>query len=93
MLSSHIYLRVEEVEVEREEAGVAVPALREAPLEGVALPAREENDEDDAGAAEVAREVDVGAAVRVVVAEPFVRTLLVTVCVAAAGVRLVEDAD
>lgn len=63
---------------EREEEGTAVPALRDAPLVGVALPAREDDVED------------VGAAERVVVAEPLVRTLLVIVCGVAVAAREVE---
>lgn len=63
---------------EREEEGTAVPALRDAPLVGVALPAREDDVED------------VGVAVRVVVAEPLVRTLLVIVCGVAVAAREVE---
>lgn len=65
------------MDVARED-GAAVPALRDAPLVGVALPAREDDVED------------VGVAVRVVVAEPLVRTLLVIVCGVAVVARDVE---
>lgn len=65
------------MDVARED-GAAVPALRDAPLVGVALPAREDDVED------------VGVAVRVVVAEPLVRTLLVIVCGVAVVAREVE---
>lgn len=76
---------------EREEEGTAVPALRDAPLVGVALPAREDDVEDVGAEREVeAEEVDVGAAERVVVAEPLVRTLLVIVCGVAVAAREVE---
>lgn len=76
---------------EREEEGTAVPALRDAPLVGVALPAREDDVEDVEAEREVeAEDVEVGAAERVVVAEPLVRTLLVIVCGVAVAARDVE---
>lgn len=78
------------MDVARED-GAAVPALRDAPLVGVALPAREDDVEDVEAEREVeAEEVDVGAAERVVVAEPLVRTLLVIVCGVAVVAREVE---
>ncbi len=78
------------MDVARED-GAAVPALRDAPLAGVALPAREDDVEDVEAEREVeAEEVDVGAAERVVVAEPLVRTLLVIVCGVAVAAREVE---
>ena len=78
------------MDVARED-GAAVPALRDAPLVGVALPAREDDVEDVEAEREVeAEEVDVGAAERVVVAEPLVRTLLVIVCGVAVAAREVE---
>lgn len=78
------------MDVARED-GAAVPALRDAPLVGVALPAREDDVEDVGAEREVeAEEVDVGAAERVVVAEPLVRTLLVIVCGVAVVAREVE---
>lgn len=78
------------MDVARED-GAAVPALRDAPPVGVALPAREDDVEDVEAEREVeAEEVDVGAAERVVVAEPLVRTLLVIVCGVAVVARDVE---
>ena len=78
------------MDVARED-GAAVPALRDAPLAGVALPAREDDVEDVEAEREVeAEDVDVGVAVRVVVAEPLVRTLLVIVCGVAVVAREVE---
>lgn len=78
------------MDVARED-GAAVPALRDAPLVGVALPAREDDVEDVEAEREVeAEDLDVGAAERVVVAEPLVRTLLVIVCGVAVVAREVE---